>query len=500
MKFTELDRIPKMIIYYLKKTYFSLRNQSLKNISGLIISIVFFAFLSYYAILLYNAFRFAVFDLGLSYRLEYLFITTHSLVNWPIPHVLVSASPYTTLIYVPLSLTLLIYNSPVTVLVTQVGLIAIGGYAIFRIFKNITNNYLFGIIMQLVYFMYIPTYGFLTHGGNFEVYFEPLFLISYMYYIEKKFTLSFISIAFAAITNRWAPILLILFYSLQIVLDKHILGKLFFKKNRKSSILKYISKSINRGSKEKYFFIAVFLFSISIFIMEVMIYTLPALISGSRINLSSEYSTSMLSNSLISIFGNMIDLKMSFLTQTFFPFLAIPLCTPYAILIVPYFILSWYSNYPSYYYLLQQYPYLFVGFLFVSIAYYFKILKSKKLIKKLVTLIFIFTLIEFTLFSPFNLQGLENGSFSSSIYVNNIEKELNYGFSLIPSNSTIFIQNNFPQLMYCEKVYMPGYYNNQTVDYAVIDPVSYNGISAAFSGYSSYWANEFAHNRSYGIY
>ncbi len=183
MKFVKINRIPKIITKSLKDLCFTIKKQSLKNSLGSIISIIFFLLLSYYAIMVYNAYEFTIFDLGLSYRLEYLFITTHSLV-WSTPNQLVSASPFTKLIYVPLSLTLLIYNSPVTVLVTQTGFIAAGGYAIYRIFKKITGNYLYGITMELVYFFYIPTYGYLTHGGNFMVYFEPLFLLSYMFYLD----------------------------------------------------------------------------------------------------------------------------------------------------------------------------------------------------------------------------------------------------------------------------------------------------------------------------
>ncbi|MEM4058730.1 MAG: hypothetical protein QXZ12_08445, partial [Thermoplasmata archaeon] len=72
--------------------------------------------------------------------------------------------------------------------------------------------------------------------------------------------------------------------------------------------------------------------------------------------------------------------------------------------------------------------------------------------------------------------------------------------SLIPFNSSVFMQSYSDLAMYFEKVYTPANYNNQTVDYAIIDTVSYDGISAVLSGYSGYWANKFAHNRSYGIY
>jgi len=498
MKFTKFEKFQKMIIYYLKESYSRFRNKSLKNILGIVIPILFFVFMSYYSILLYNAYNFGLLDLGVSYRLEYLFISTHSLVNWPIPHANVSAKPYTKLIYVPLSLTLLIYNSPVTLLVTQVGFIALGGYAIYRIFRKITNSTSLAILMQLVYFMYVPTYGYLAHGGNFMVYFEPLFLVSYMYYIEKKFTRSFIFIAFASIANSFAPIILILFYLIQIIIDKQILNKFLSKKERAESIFSYILKGLTSRTKEKYFFIAIFLFGAIIFIMQGLIYTFPGLITAARVNISSSNISSSPSG-LISIFGSMIDLKFQFLSQILFPFLAIPLITPFAIIIVPYLIISWYANAQSYYDPLQQYPYLFAGILFVSVAYFFKSIKNKKMIKKIVTIIFIFTLVEFLVFSPFNLEGLENGSFSSILHKNDIEKELDYGFSLIPINSTVFIYN-FPQLMDCKKIYTPYNYNNESVDYAVIDPIPFNKFTSAFLGFNSYWSNMFAHNSTYGIY
>ncbi len=47
---------------------------------------------------------------------------------------------------------------------------------------------------------------------------------------------------------------------------------------------------------------------------------------------------------------------------------------------------------------------------------------------------------------------------------------------------------------------MPGYYHNETVDYAVIIPFGFSPISDAYGGYSSYWASQFQNNLSYGVY
>ena len=77
---------------------------------------------------------------------------------------------------------------------------------------------------------------------------------------------------------------------------------------------------------------------------------------------------------------------------------------------------------------------------------------------------------------------------------------INHAYSLIPVHSSVFIQNDMPQLMNRDKVYIDGYYANQTVDYAVMNPLALNNIMTAFGGFSLYWANHFAGNNSYGVY
>jgi hypothetical protein len=75
-------------------------------------------------------------------------------------------------------------------------------------------------------------------------------------------------------------------------------------------------------------------------------------------------------------------------------------------------------------------------------------------------------------------------------------------YSLVPKNATVFSQNDIPQLSYAKKIYMPGFgiYHNQTVDYAVLNPLEFNSISTPFNGFSEKWAYYFSTNSSYGIY
>jgi hypothetical protein len=49
--------------------------------------------------------------------------------------------------------------------------------------------------------------------------------------------------------------------------------------------------------------------------------------------------------------------------------------------------------------------------------------------------------------------------------------------------------------------YMPGSYDNQTVDYAVISPLPVASVPLPdYLGFSSFWAQHFLENSSYGIY
>lgn len=232
------------------------------------------------------------------------------------------------------------------------------------------------------------------------------------------------------------------------------------------------------------------------------------LLSDARLTGASIQNTANTHQNILStFFQGLGSEKLQFFYEVFSPVLFIPILTPYFFLMTIYFILIFMVNpvsASSYFNILQQYPYLFAAFIFISLIYFFDkehIFKiHSKFIKKLIIIIIISSIISFLIYSPFSISDFQNGSVNQNIHVTAFDKELTRGLSLIPLNSSVFIQNDLPQLMNRENVYMPGYYNNQTVNYAVIIPFGFSPTSDLYGGYSAYWAHSFQHNSSYGVY
>ena len=116
-------------------------------------SVIFFTAMSIFNVLYYIAGNYAVFDLGVSYRTAYIFSHTFNLFQTA-NVTLGSAIPFTKLIFVPISLTLLIYNSPATLLVDQICVISLGGLALFWIAFYRLHDARIAIILEVAYFLY----------------------------------------------------------------------------------------------------------------------------------------------------------------------------------------------------------------------------------------------------------------------------------------------------------------------------------------------------------
>jgi hypothetical protein len=211
-------------------------------------------------------------------------------------------------------------------------------------------------------------------------------------------------------------------------------------------------------------------------------------------------STNYVSN----LFSNLGAVKIPFLYQIFSPVLLLSLLTPYSVLVIAYYIVSLFPNNPIFYVLTQQYPSLFYSFVFIGTVHFFKNKFSgtdiRKMAKRILVLVLISSIFSFAIYSPFSISNFQNGTVQEMATISQFDQELTAGLSLIPNNASVFIQNDLPQLMNRADVYMPGYYDNQTVDYAVIIPFGFSPISDAYGGYNPYWGNMFAHNSSYGIY
>lgn len=460
-------------------------------------ALLFIILVGYFNFLEYNSYQYTQFDLGVGYRTLYNFHVSYHLYNWPNP-LIETPQTFSKLVYIPLSFTLYIYNSPLTLLFDQIILIAFGGVAVFYISRQIVGSFKISMIIEILYFLYPSTYGFMTQGGNLMVFFEPFLLISYYFYISNRNVMAVIFILLASITNSLAPIILISLFALP-YLDK----LLVWLKDRivsRNKVLLYPSLTIG---KEQVWHIMFFIVPTLFFLMSLKLYGIGTLFSAARLgNLSTTLSSS--GGSIFQTITENFSSKLSFLNTIMEPLLYMPFLSIYSLPILFYLIFSWYSNQTIYYDILtRQYPYLFVGFLFISLIQVFKdLLHNQVAIKKILILLIISSLVSFALLSPFSVGNFQYGNVNNEITVTPLEKNLTDAFSLIPMNASVLVQNNIVQLDNRQQLYFPGYYNNQQVQYAVFAPPSLGGLEAKapFADFSSSLENQFANNASYGLF
>ena len=467
------------------------------NISGVVIPVAFAVVLAWYNYQMVQSYNYTIFDLGISYRPMALLIFNHFFIFRPPLNILYPNYPLKKMAIIPLSIGLLAYNSIFTVLLEQILVISAGGYALYRITRIKTGSILASVILELSYFLYPATYGFMTHGGNIQIFFPGFLLIGYLFFIEKKTVPSILAFAMASITNQWGPFIVLGFIVIDWIANTEVrkinLAGLRFSGLR-SSFLKAF-----RERKRAFFYVFMFGFEI---LLGSFIFLYLGGSSGvlGNSHLSGVSPTSYIGNLL----SNLGTWKIPFLYQIFSPVLLLSLLTPYSVLVIAYYIISLFPNYPGFYSLTQQYPSIFYAFVFIGTAHFFRNKFStgdvRKLAKRILVLVLISSIFSFAIYSPFSVSSFQNGTVQEMANVSQFDQELTAGLSLIPNNASVFIQNDLPQLMNRAMVYEPGFYDNQTVDYAVIIPFGFSPISDAFGGYSPYWANMFAHNSSYGIY
>lgn len=463
-------------------------------------SVIFLTAMSIFNILYYIAGNYAVFDLGVSYRTAYIFSHTFNLFQTA-NVTLGSAIPFTKLIFVPISLTLLIYNSPATLLVDQICVISLGGLALFWIAFYRLHDARIAIILEVAYFLYPGTYGFMTHGGNYQVYFEGFLLLSYVFYLQKRYLLSLPFVILSAATNLLAPTLLLFFYVIDLMVQR-----------RKGKSKLGNGQTLHRAAhaapapRLHLFLWFVLVTSIAFSVTELLYYGTSSFITSTRASYASgtqSTSGNLLLNEVNLTFGNMFALKFPYFYELYAPLLFFPLLSFFSIPALAFILVAWHSNYTPYYTIVQQYTFLIGGFLFVGTVDYLRKLVNPRRMRRAGYIILVSSVAYFLILAPVGLTLLDSSYVHRSVSFTPFERELQQAYDLIPENSSVFFQQGSSvPLMNREVVYTPGYYDNQTVDYAVISPNVFNQLTYYYSNpwFSTYWADRFAGNHSYGVF
>lgn len=468
------------------------------DLISMIVTAIFSILFSWFFLTIYNGYNFYVVDLGYNYHTLYTFFQTHVLAGWPGQ----STNPTSNgnLIYTLLSPLVLIHNSPAAFIWFEAVWISVGAYFLFKIARKETDSLWWAFTLQLIYFLFPSNYGIITNGPEFEILLPTFVLMSYYFFNRRNYLISVVIGLLGALTSFVAPVIVGLFFVIEDLRKEGYTYILFTKIVRKKD------RTLDKILPPYRNSLLVFLVGLLIIVVLVNITFPISSLFSFYLHRNGIVQSGTASGTLISsVIRNLTTngtLKLDYLYGILSGFLFIPLLGPYSLIILPFFFVIFYSNFPPYYDILSHYTFLFSGFLFLGQVYSIGRFKwQKNNLRKLMIVMVVAMFLSFLLYSPFSVTSVQNGTLHSELNVTQEDKYLTAAFSAIPQNASVFAQKAFPQLTNRLYFYMPGSYNNQTVDYAVVSPLPVATVPLPdYVGFSSFWAQHFFNNSSYGIF
>lgn len=470
---------------------------------ALLVPVVLGIFLLAFNFSLYQNGYYTLFDLGLSYRLAHLFAVNHTLVNVAYPPY-VTGIPFSKLFYIPVGITLWFNDSPYTVLVDQTIAIVLGGAVLFRISRLRGLNSLQSFLIQGSYFLYPTTYSYMTHGGNYLVYLPPLLFVSYYLLLRNRPGLSACAAGLAAITNFVAPVIVLLFYAAVFIsprLPRLTPSKIRVALTRPAATAASMFSRARQAIDHNVPYVVFCVFAFNLVLFNISLYGFSGLVFGSLSHGAGSQSQLIASGT-----WQYLPTKLGFINAALYPVLYFSLLSILSLPVLFYFgVILLATNYIPYTQLFQQYSNLILASVFTSTVDSSLKLRNGGLrssnLTKILAILMIVGFISLTQNSyVFSGQNLVDGTIIQETQYTAAERLFNLEYSKIPVDTSVWIQNDMPQLMNRKTVYWEPNYDNQSVEFAVINPVGFNPVAAAYSGFDLYWSNHFAMNASYGVY
>ena len=472
---------------------------TLFDLISLIITVVSSVLIGWFFLTLYNGFNFYVDDLGLNYHELFLFYHTHILSGWPYQ---IPRTPFNgSLIYAILSPLVFFYNSPATFVAFESVWISIGSYFLFRIAREETGSVGWAFLLQFIYILFPSNYGMITNGPEFEIMLSTFLLMSYYFFRRRNYYTSALIGLLGATTSFVSPVIIALLFAIEDFRSEGYSYKFFMRALRRRN-------KIQEDFPHSYKYSMLILVVGLVGVMILVLITTPVLSNLFNFYLNRTGTTQVTASTgsfayhFLRNFTMDGSVKLSYLYGTLSGFLFLPLISPYALLIIPFFIVIFYGNFLPYYDVLSHYNFLFSAFLFLGFVYNIRKIKwDKSGMRKFMIVLILAMLLSFLMYSPFSVTNIQDGTVHSELNVTQVDNYLNTAFAGIPANASVFSQKAFPQLTNRMFFFMPGSYDNQTVNYAVIAPLPVASVpSHDYAGFSSFWAQHFLDNSSYGIY
>jgi len=359
-----------------------------------------------------------------------------------------------------------IYQSPLTLLVIQSFILALGALPIYRMAKEKLNDTLSGLGIAAAYLLYPALHSVNCFDFHTESFIPVLFLSSFYYFDKGKWFKGTFFAALMLSTIEFAPII-VAFLAIYLII-KNSLGK-------KSWRDREFIKGVLQG-------IVLIILAISWFFLafDIMHSINPLKEKGLPGNW--DYWGSNLSEVFVNILTNPVKAlsfmvtpieKLYYVLALLSPLLMLPVYSLEFLCALPWPIAAMLSNYQFYYNFYFQYSAFAIGQLFIATIFSIKKIflsvnqgSQKKLQRKLVTLLILVNVILCIAISPIGLPQFSTRKIEITPHANLLHEIL----KLIPDNASIATQNDiFPHVAQREHAYILTWPMPTDVDYILVD-------------------------------
>ena len=418
--------------------------------------IVYTAVFSFFTIMKHYSFRTYAWDLGIFN--QSFWTTVHDgKLFYNTPELLINPSgSFFGIHFSPVLFLVLpfyaIFSTPETLLVIQSFVLALGTIPLYKLVMHTVKYRTAGLVFASVYLLYPALQG--INWFDFHVQsFLPLFFLSAMYFLEKQNWKGYFIFIFLSLICEEHAAMIVLFIGLFVIVRY---------RNHLASVL----RMRNLGD-------TIFLVSVITPISAILWYVMTLQVRSTFFPVNSAFLSTFKASSNWSILGVtdpiMIPLqiilhpgnalfalsydfllKIGYLLILFGPLAFRPfLRAKYLLPTLPWFFLSFFSNYIAYYMLFNQYTAYVVAFIFVAAVYSIRDneLPSLRKMKKPLLAILLCGLIAFVFVSPLSPVVAMLYSDSGLRPVTQHERLLYEVLEYVPPSASIITHNNlFPQI------------------------------------------------------
>jgi uncharacterized membrane protein len=429
--------------------------------------IIYSSVWAYVVLLRYYSFNADVFDLGLASGSLYSVFHGGLIATAANPR----PFPFSKMMILVLAPFYYVFPNPAWLPVFQSIWIGIGIFPLYFIARAAIRDEKYAAIVAITYLLYYPLSGVNWFDFHFMAMLPTFFLIGFAFRLSGRNKLSMLAMAFAAISDYLAPLILV-FYVIYIILDP------------KSS-----------ASRKKRIPYALGVLSVAMFVF------LGAIFYSGRF-LPLDY-TGISGASYSTVYTSTFLIKAEYVGQMQLPVLFASFISPESLIMtIPYYTLAFANNYQPYLSTMYfQYPALTAPITFIAFALgiarikdiftsRFKRRSVRATWKVLAVTALFFNLALFSLYTP--VGELYTASYSnqriasivtgndfsynalSSIQLKPYDSDLMIAVHMVPIGSSVLIQNNMPELVAGYNWTLPDFYVNGTFPtYILVDPYSY---------------------------